>query len=166
MCRSASFLLPFLLWIRCPWILMEKYSGVLPYQDTAGSCLKQKPMELECSKAISLGRSPNGLLRAAFGFLTLIPCTGLTATATAALLGTLHSSTALNAQPLWCTADYSTLSKLFPQLKTYLFSSAFSAIWYFMHFHEMDDPFPSACLDQEQELALLPFKCIPKAPGL
>lgn len=78
---------------------MEKFTGVLPYQDTVGSCLKQKPMELECSKAISLGRSPDGLLRAAFGLLTLILCTGLTAAATAASLGTLHSPTALHAQP-------------------------------------------------------------------
>lgn len=166
MCRSESFLLPFLLWIGCPCSLMKKFPGVLPYQDTAGSCLTQKPMELECSKAISLGRSPDGLLRAAFGLLTPIPCTRLTAAATAASLGTHHSPLALHAQPLWCTADYSTLSKLFPQLKTYLFSPAFSAIWYFMHFHEMGDPFPSVCLDEEQELALLPFKCISKAPGL
>lgn len=61
---------------------------------------------------------------------------------------------------------YSALSKLFSQFKVYLFSPAFSAVWYLMHFHEMDDPFPSACCDQEQEPELPPFKCISKAPGL
>lgn len=52
--------------------LVGKLAGVVPCQDTAGSCPKPEPLGLGAVKQLHWAH-PQCLLRAAFGLLTLIP---------------------------------------------------------------------------------------------